>query len=144
MTMASQLVRFKRLDSRALVPEYKTLCASGADLHAIEDFELAGGSTRLVRTGIAVEIPIWLEAQVRPRSGLSKAGILCAFGTIDADYSGEIGVVLTNLGVASRKFSAGDRIAQLVVAPIERVSFQEVDDLSETGRGAGGFGSTGR
>jgi dUTP pyrophosphatase len=130
------------------LPAYATPLAAGMDLFAAIDaaVTLAPGERRLIPTGIVLALPAGVEAQVRPRSGLAlKHGItvLNGPGTIDADYRGEIGVILVNLGQAPVAVARGDRIAQLVVAPVARVSWNEGDTLAETERGAGGFGSTG-
>src|SRR5512142_2782746 len=104
------------------------------------------GERRLVPTGLAVEIPPGHEGSVRPRSGLALrhgVGMVNAPGTVDSDYRGELGVILVNHGQAPVAFARGDRVAQLVIAPVERAELLLADDLSDTGRGAGGFGSTG-
>jgi dUTP pyrophosphatase len=131
------------------VPTYQTAGSAGADLCA--DLEgaltLAPGERALVSTGYAVEIPAGFEGQIRPRSGLAVkqgVGIPNAPGTIDSDYRGELQVALINLGQAPVTIRRGDRIAQLVVAPVVRAEFTLVDDLGETERGSGGFGSTGQ
>ncbi|MBU5637711.1 dUTP diphosphatase [Geomonas sp. Red69] len=141
-------IRIKRLRSAPL-PCYMTEQAAGVDLHAAldEDFVLHPGERALVPTGIAVEIPAGFEAQVRPRSGLAlRHGIALVNspGTIDADYRGEIGVIVINHGNEPFAIKNGERIAQMVFARCERAEFIEVDELGETGRGAGGFGHTGR
>jgi dUTP pyrophosphatase len=133
----------------ATVPEYKTEGASGADICAFlpEPLILAPGERKLVPTGIFVEIPSGFEIQVRPRSGLAlKHGVtvLNAPGTIDSDYRGEIGIVLVNLGNEPFHVASGDRIAQLVVSPTVRAHFIASDSLTDTARGAGGYGSTGK
>jgi dUTP pyrophosphatase len=130
------------------LPSYETLASAGMDLraHIIEPITLHPLERALVKTGLFMELPIGLEAQVRPRSGLAlKKGIsvLNAPGTIDADYRGEIGVILINLSSEPFTITPGDRIAQLVIAKHERAEWVEVDSLEETARGAGGFGSTG-
>ena len=107
---------------------------------------LASGERGLVPTGLSMAIPLGYEAQIRPRSGLAlKSGITCLNtpGTIDADYRGEVGVILVNLSEEDFVVSNGERIAQMVIAKHERVEWEETDNLSETSRGAGGFGSTG-
>ena len=144
------VVRLRHVGGRGTpldLPRYETAGAAGLDLRADEPFSLAPGERRLVPTGLALEIPAGYEGQVRPRSGLAvRHGIALvnAPGTIDSDYRGEVQVVLVNLGQAPVAFDRGDRIAQLVVAPVTRVTLEVVDDLSSTDRGAGGFGSTGR
>src|SRR3954467_864861 len=130
-----------------LIPKYATEHAAGLDVCAAEELVLAPGQRHAVATGFAIEIPHGYEVQVRPRSGLAlKHGITClnAPGTIDSDYRGEVKVILANLGSEPFEVRRGERIAQLVPAPVLRADFVEVATLSETGRGAGGFGSTGR
>ncbi|HEX9049416.1 MAG TPA: dUTP diphosphatase [Anaeromyxobacter sp.] len=129
------------------LPRYETDGSAGMDLRADEAFSLAPGERRLVPTGLAMELPPGHEGQVRARSGLAvKHGIALvnAPGTIDPDYRGEVKVLLVNLGQAPVAFARGDRIAQLVVAPVTRTRVELVDDLGGSGRGAGGFGSTGQ
>lgn len=130
------------------LPAYATLAAAGMDLAAAvtEDLWLQPGQRALVPTGIAIALPSGWEAQVRPRSGLAlKYGItvLNSPGTIDADYRGEIQIILGNLGEQSVVIQRGMRIAQLVVAPVSQVTWQRVEILPETERGSGGFGHTG-
>jgi len=130
------------------LPGYATADAAGMDLVAAVTMPvtLAPGERGLVPTGLAIALPAGFEAQVRPRSGLAlKHGVtlLNSPGTIDADYRGEIGVILVNLGQAPFTVERGTRIAQMVVAPVTRVSWAETVTLPETARGAGGFGSTG-
>jgi len=132
------------------LPAYQTAHAAGADLlAAVPDdapLTIAPGSRALVPTGIAIALPIGTEAQVRPRSGLAaKHGltVLNAPGTIDADYRGEVQVLLINLGSESVAITRGMRIAQLIIAPVLQMALREVVSLDETQRGAGGFGSTG-
>lgn len=141
-------VRFVRERSRDLLPEYQTAGASGMDLRADVDeaITIPPLGRALVPTGIAVAIPPGMEGQVRPRSGLAiRSGVTClnAPGTIDADYRGEIRVVLVNLGVEPFSVQRGDRIAQLVFSPVARATWAEVDALDPTPRGGGGFGHTG-
>jgi dUTP pyrophosphatase len=143
-------VALRRLDHAAglPLPAYASADAAGMDLVAAvtRPVTLAPGERGLVPTGLAIALPPGFEAQVRPRSGLAlKHGVtlLNSPGTIDADYRGEIGVVLVNLGQAPFTIERGSRIAQLVVAPVSRVTWVETDELTETARGAGGFGSTG-
>jgi dUTP pyrophosphatase len=130
------------------LPSYMSELAAGADLCAAldEPLTLAPGARALVPTGLSIALPPGFEAQVRPRSGLAlRDGITClnAPGTIDADYRGPIGVILANLGSAPVTIKRGDRIAQLVVAPVSRAQFDLVEELPESVRGNGGFGSTG-
>jgi len=130
------------------LPSYATDGSAGLDLLAAVEAEvtLAPGERRLVPTGIAIALPPGTEAQVRPRSGLAlKHGItvLNSPGTIDSDYRGEVGVILVNLGQAPFSIPRGSRIAQMVIAPVTRAAWQEVEDLDQSARGAGGFGSTG-
>ncbi len=129
------------------LPSYATEHAAGLDLVAAESLTLAPGARHAVATGFAIAIPHGFEVQVRPRSGLAlKHGlsVLNTPGTIDSDYRGEVKVIVANLGDAPFEIVRGERIAQLVPAPIQRARFAEVEDLDETARGAGGFGSTGR
>jgi dUTP pyrophosphatase len=130
------------------LPEYETAASAGMDLRAnLETAVILKPLERtIVKTGLFLELPIGVEAQVRPRSGLAaKKGItvLNAPGTIDADYRGEIGVILVNLSDENFTIENGERVAQLVIAKHERAAWQQVDILGETERGAGGFGSTG-
>ena len=130
------------------LPDYSTAAAAGADLLAAidQDIELKPMERRIVPTGISIALPVGFEGQVRPRSGLAaKNGITVANapGTIDADYRGEVGVILVNLGQEPFRISRGMRIAQLVVARHARAVWREVSQLDRTARGAGGFGSTG-
>jgi dUTP pyrophosphatase len=129
------------------LPSYASEGAAGLDVVAAEDLTLSPGGRDAVATGFAIAIPPGYEIQVRPRSGLAlKYGITCLNtpGTIDCDYRGEVKVILANLGAEPFEVKRGERIAQLVPAPVLRAEFAEVDSLDETSRGAGGFGSTGR
>ena len=135
--------------SKHNLPEYATVAAAGLDLRANIDAPITIGSLEraLVKTGIFMELPVGFEAQVRPRSGLAyKKGItvLNSPGTIDADYRGEVGVILVNLSNQPFVIEDGERIAQLVVAKHEQISWTPVEALEESDRGAGGFGSTGK
>jgi len=128
-------------------PSYATDGAAGMDVVAAEDLTLSPGQRHAVATGFAIAIPTGFEVQVRPRSGLAlKHGITCLNtpGTIDEDYRGEVKVILANLGTEPFEIRRGERIAQLVPARVQKAAFREVAELSETSRGAGGFGSTGR
>jgi dUTP pyrophosphatase len=141
-------IKFKRVGENQGVelPSYQTEGAAGMDVRSNESLTVQVGQTVLVSTGFAMEIPSGFEAQIRPRSGLAaKHGItlLNSPGTIDHDYRGEVKVILTNLGHSPFEISVGDRIAQMVIARYEKCDIEEVVELSETDRGAGGFGHTG-
>lgn len=130
------------------LPRYETALAAGCDVRAAitEPLTLKPGERFMVPTGIAIALPPGWEAQMRPRSGLAaKHGIACvnAPGTIDADYRGELKVILINHGAEDFVINRGDRIGQMVIAPVWQARFEEVDELDDTERGAGGFGSTG-
>jgi dUTP pyrophosphatase len=134
--------------SQHALPNYETIASAGMDLRAnlSEPITLNSLERTIVKTGLFIELPIGYEAQVRPRSGLAaKKGItvLNSPGTVDADYRGEIGVILVNLSQEDFIIENGERIAQLVIAKHERAEWIEVQELSETSRGEGGFGSTG-
>lgn len=133
------------------LPSYATTQAAGMDLRAAVPGDspvvLGAGSRHLIETGMALALPPGFEAQVRPRSGLAiRHGVTCLNtpGTIDSDYRGEIKVILINLGNEPFTVNRGDRIAQMVIAPVVQADIMQVDVLDETGRGAGGFGSTGK
>ena len=128
------------------LPEYATQGSSGVDLRSSEDYIIKPFERALVATGIKLAIPAGYEVQVRPRSGLAlKHGIIIpnAPGTIDSDYRGEVKVILMNLGREDFIIKAGDRIAQMILAPVAKISWEECAELEETARGSGGFGSTG-
>lgn len=134
--------------SQHALPKYETIASAGMDLRAnlSESITLKPLERTLVKTGLFIELPVGYEAQVRPRSGLAlKKGItvLNSPGTVDADYRGEIGVILINLSNEDFVIENGERIAQLVIAKYQQAEFIEVNELSETSRGTGGFGSTG-
>ena len=146
-TVEIEVVRLAHAHDLAL-PDYATAAAAGADLLAAidQDIELAPLERKIVPTGISIALPVGFEAQVRPRSGLAaKNGVTLVNspGTIDADYRGEIGVIMINLSKEPFRISRGMRIAQLVVARHARAVWREVSELDRTARGAGGFGSTG-
>jgi dUTP pyrophosphatase len=130
------------------LPQYETNGSAGLDIKSAENGLLKPGQFKLITTGLRVEIPYGYEIQVRPRSGLAKnygITVLNSPGTIDADYRGEIGVILINHGQYDFEIKSGDRIAQLVIAPMERIQWQAVGSLdSSTKRGEKGFGSTGK
>jgi dUTP pyrophosphatase len=142
------VMRFRRLRPGAVTPAYMTSGAAGMDLAsaAEQPITLGPGERGAVPTGIALEIPDGYEGQVRPRSGLARkhgVTLVNAPGTIDSDYRGEVTVLLVNLGAVAHTIVPGDRVAQLVIAPVTKVLLEETDDLSGTVRGAGGFGHTG-
>ena len=146
--MAEIPVRIRRLPHGAdlPLPAYATIGAAGMDVVSAEDVIIAAGARHAVASGFAVAIPEGYEIQVRPRSGLAlKHGITVPNtpGTIDSDYRGELKVILINHGAEDFAIARGDRVAQLVLAPVTQARWTEVDDLDETARGAGGFGSTG-
>ena len=146
--MEQKNVRFKKLDPRAQIPTYGSAFAAGADVRAVCDapISIAPGETTLIHTGIAVEIPEGLVGLLYARSGLaSKKGLAPAncVGVIDSDYRGELMVALYNHSCVTQVVEHGERIAQFVLAPYVFASFEETEELSETGRGTGGFGSTG-
>jgi dUTP pyrophosphatase len=143
------VIALQRLSASAdlPLPAYATAGAAGMDVVAAESLTLAPGARHAVATGFAIAIPEGYEVQVRPRSGLAlKHGVTCLNtpGTIDSDYRGEVKVILANLGSEPFVIARGDRIAQLVPAPVQRATIEEVDALDATTRGSGGFGSTGR
>ena len=142
-------IRLKRLPhgEGLPLPSYASEHAAGLDVVAAESLTLAPGARHAVATGFGIAIPHGYEIQVRPRSGLALRhgiSVLNTPGTIDSDYRGEVKVILANLGGEPFEVVRGERIAQLVPAPVQRARFEEVDDLDDTARGAGGFGSTGR
>ena len=146
-----KLKKCDHFDNELPLPKYETQDAAGADIRAcLEDKEalvIKPGQRVLVPTGLCFEIPSGFEVQVRPRSGLSlKTNLLVVNspGTIDADYRGEVKVILGNFGNIDEVIQHGDRVAQIVFCPITQAGFEVVDNLSETERGAGGFGSTGK
>ena len=141
-------VLIKRLSKNIELPKYETNGSSGMDLSANikKQIKIEPGKTSIVPTGISVSIPKNFEIQIRSRSGLaakSQISVLNSPGTIDADYRGELKVILINLGNKTFVVEKGTRIAQMVLCPIVKVKFKEVDNLDDTDRGAGGFGSTG-
>ena len=142
------VIRLRKKDNRVSLPAYESANAAGMDIRAFIDREITippMGRER-IPTGLFMEIPPGYEAQVRPRSGLAArqgVTVLNAPGTIDPDYRGEVEVILVNLGTEPFTVKNGDRIAQMVIAPVVRVELAEAEELSETKRGTGGFGSTG-
>ncbi len=148
-------ILFKRLSQDAIIPAYATPGASGMDVASPVDVLIDAGKTVLIKLGFAVAVPEGYELQVRPRSGLSlktKLRLPNAPGTIDSDYRGEVGVIIENTDVDPNfvfmppafRINRGDRIAQLVLCPVARAELVEVDELPDTQRGTGGFGSTGK
>lgn len=138
---------FKRIHPDAVLPAYAHPSDAGMDVRSVEELVIPAGKRALVHTGLIVLLPPLYEAQVRPRSGLAlKFGVtvLNTPGTIDSGYRGEIGVILANFGDADFIVKKGDKIAQLVIAPVTQPEVCEVSEIDETDRGAGGFGSTGR
>jgi len=140
-------MRFCRVKEGAIPPAYMTAGAAGMDLASADGpVTLAPGQRATIGTGLLLEIPPGFEGQVRPRSGLARkhgVTLVNAPGTIDSDYRGEVAVLLVNLGATPHTIAPGDRIAQLVIAPVIQVTLQEVGALSDTTRGTGGFGHTG-
>ncbi len=136
----------KRLRPGARLPARATPASTGLDLYACLDGSIeVGPDPVLVPTGVAIEVPAGLDAQVRPRSGLARQGVIATFGTIDADYRGEVLVTMYTVGNRPpHMVRDGDRVAQLVIARVEPVTLVEVSELSTTDRGVGGLGSTGR
>ena len=140
-------IKFKKLCKEAVVPEYQTAGSAGMDICTIDDYALMPGERKVFQTGLAVAVEDGYEVQVRARSGLSaKEGVtvINGVGTIDSDYRGQIGVALVNLSNKVVLIHKGERIAQLVVNKIEQPEIVVVDELGETIRGTGGFGSTGK
>ena len=141
-------IQIKRLSVSVLIPKYETLGSSGMDIAAFieNNIIIYPGEKALVPTGFSISVPIGYEVQIRPRSGLAakkSITVLNTPGTIDADYRGEVKVILINLGKEKFIVENGDRIAQMVVCPVIQADFEEVKELSNTERGSGGFGSTG-
>jgi dUTP pyrophosphatase len=139
-------LRLRKLHPDAILPQYQHPGDAGVDLHALEALAIAPHSTALIKTGLAAEIPPGTELQIRPRSGLAlkhSITVLNSPGTIDANYRGEIGVILINHSNETFHITPTMRIAQMVMAPVLQATITEVTELSQTTRGSGGFGSTG-
>jgi len=139
----------KKLDSKVKLPEYKTSGSSGMDLMAFlkNPVKISPNNVELIPTGLSIAIPEDLEIQIRPRSGLaakSSIGVLNTPGTIDSDYRGELKIILFNHGNKDFIVNNNDRVAQMVLTPVIKMELEEVDQLPETIRGSGGFGSTGK
>ena len=144
-----QKVKVKKLDERAVLPTYGSVFSAGADLYAVcdEDVVIAPNETKFIHTGLAMEIPEGFAGLIYARSGLAcKRGLAPAnkVGVVDADYRGEVMVALHNHSTQAQTVTTGERIAQLVIAPFLKAEFDEADELCDTARGAGGFGSTGK
>lgn len=140
------ILRVKKLTDDAVVPQYAHPGDAGLDLFASVEVEIGAGESAMVGTGIAIQVPPGTEAQVRPRSGLAlkrRVTVLNTPGTIDEGYRGEVGVILINHGREPFRIEKGMKIAQMVIKPVTRVEVEEVAELSDSARGAGGFGSTG-
>jgi len=142
-------VLFKRLNSKVKLPEYKTSGSSGMDLMAFieKPIKISPNNVELIPTGLSIAIPNDLEIQIRPRSGLAakySIGVLNTPGTIDSDYRGELKIILFNHGEKDFVVNNNDRVAQMVLTPVLKMELEEVDQLPETIRGSGGFGSTGK
>ncbi|MEH1930123.1 dUTP diphosphatase [Nostoc sp.] len=141
-----KLLKILKLHESAIIPKYEHPNDAGLDLVSIDELELPSGESRLIHTGISIELPQGTEAQIRPRSGLAlkyQITVLNTPGTVDEGYRGEIGVILINHGKSSFQVTKGMKIAQMVITPVVRVDVEEVNSLSLTSRGNGGFGSTG-
>ena len=139
-------IKIKKLNPEAKIPEYKKDGDAGFDISSIEDCVIPPDKTMLIHTGLAFAIPKGLELQIRLRSGVGLKNTIIipnSPGTIDSGYRGEVGLIIRNIGIESVKISKGDRIAQGIISPVVHASFQEVDDLPESDRGSGGYGSTG-
>ena len=139
-------LRFRKVHPDAVLPSYAHPSDAGMDVRSVEDLTIAPGKRALVHTGLVMLLPPMYEAQVRPRSGLAlKSGVtvLNTPGTIDSGYRGEVGVILANFGDADFHVRKGDKIAQIVIAPVTQPEIVETTEVDETDRGSGGFGSTG-
>src|SRR5919199_1403063 len=135
-----------KLNKLAEIPKYAHANDAGLDVFSLEEIEIPAGESKLIHTGISIELPQGTEAQIRPRSGLAlkhQITVLNTPGTIDEGYRGEIGVILINHGKEPFTITQGMKIAQMVITPVVRVEIEEVNSLSSTSRGTGGFGSTG-
>ncbi len=140
-------IRIKKIRDNAVTPHYEHDGDAGMDLYAVEDSSLRPGERKLIPTGLQVEIPKGYEMQIRPKSGLAlKHGItvLNTPGTVDSCYRGEVGVIMLNASDQDYEVRAGEKVAQAIIAKVEKAVIEEVEDLTQTQRGSGGFGSTGR
>lgn len=139
-------LKIKRITTNAIIPKYANPGDSGMDLFSVEEKLLMPGEVSLIKTGLKIQLPSGFEAQIRPRSGLALKNsitVLNTPGTIDEGYRGEIGIILINHGNSPFKVETGMKIAQMVICPVYRVDIEEVNELTSTERGEGGFGSTG-
>lgn len=139
-------LKVKKLNEEAIIPNFAHKGDAGMDLYSIEEVVIPKSETRLIKTGISIELPQWTEAQVRPRSGLAlkhSITVLNSPGTIDEGYRGEIGVILINHGKEDFVVTKHMKIAQMVIKPRYEINIEETKDLSNSDRGEGGFGSTG-
>lgn len=139
-------LKVKRINEEAKMPEYAHAGDAGLDLFSVDDLRILPGESKLIKTGIQIELPKGTEAQIRPRSGLAlknQITVLNTPGTIDEGYRGEIGVILINHGKQEFHVEKGMKIAQMVVKPVFTVTIKEIEELTDTTRGEGGFGSTG-
>lgn len=138
-------INTKLLSAKAIVPVYSTTGSAGFDLHAVETTVVQPGTTIVIATDLAFEIPEGYELQIRPRSGVSvKTSLRVILGTIDSDYRGPIGIIVQNTGTSPELICAKDRIAQGVIAPVVQANFKVVEELGETVRASGAYGSTGK
>ncbi len=140
-------IRIKKIRDNAVTPRYEHDGDAGMDLYAVEDSSLHPGERKLIPTGLQVEVPRGYEMQIRPKSGLAlKHGItvLNTPGTVDSCYRGEVGVIMHNASDRDYEIKAGEKVAQAVIAKVEKAVIEEVEDLTQTQRGSGGFGSTGQ
>lgn len=139
-------LKIKKIDDSAIIPNYAHNTDSGMDLYSIEDKIIRPSESALIKTGLKIELPPNTEAQIRPKSGIAlkhSVTVLNTPGTIDEGYTGEIQVILINHGERLYKINKGEKIAQMVIMPVIRVEIEQVNELQETSRGLGGFGSTG-
>ena len=139
------VVKIKRINEEAIIPIYAHSTDAGADIFAIENTTIEAGKTKIIPTGLQMEIPMGYEVQIRPRSGMSaktKIRVANAPGTIDSSFRGEVGIILENIGNEDYEVKKGDKIAQMLIAETPMMKFKEVEELSSTERGNGGFGST--
>lgn len=142
-----QTIKFKKLHPEAKLPEYKTENAVGADVYSVEDVTIPSGKWKIVATGLCYDLPNNLEMQIRSRSGLAANNgifVLNGIGTLDCDYRGEVKVILANFSDVDYDVKIGDRIGQIVVNEVPLTNFIFVEEISNTERGTGGFGSTGK